>query len=445
MRDEPMESNGTKPSTRQKAWQLNADPTVFGTIAEIGAGQEVARRFFRAGKASATVAKTVSAYDMAMSDAMYGVEQSGRYVTRSRLENVLDTEYTEIVKRVAGSRDAESTYFAFGDTVAAKTYNSDRDCHGWMGIRFQHEAGAEPSQILVHVRMLDQTNRDQQESLGILGVNLIHGAFTHYDEPETLVDALVDNLVWGRIEVDFIHFEGPAFAGADNRRLNLRLVTSSLSPVVMFTPEGGAVMPADLLFKRHVLVLRGTFRPFSPVQADMIQCGLDRFAEDLSTSPKNVVCFCELNVARHLSRGVDEVYDLEERVVKLTDLGYHVMVTSHLRYFRLSEYFTRHDKRSIGLILSVDNVRAILDDKYYDGMEGGILEAMGKLFTSDSKLLVYPNLMPGKTEIVTAGNLEVPEQQRYLYKHLVHSGRILVLEPDVSTLVPFDPRDATSE
>jgi len=436
-----MEENGSKPSTRQKAWQLNNNPLIFGSIAEIGAGQEVARRFFRAGKASATVAKTVSAYDMQMSDAMYGVEQSGRYVTRSRLVNILETEYADIVKRVAATRDPGSTYFAFGDTVAAKTYEKDRDCHGWMGIRFQHASGVDPSQILLHVRMLDQTNRDQQESLGILGMNLIHGAFKHCDQPAELVDRLVDNLVWGRIEVDYIHFEGPAFTGVDNRRLNLRLVTSSLSPVAMFTPEGVAVMPADLLFKRHVLVLRGTFRPFSPVQADMIQCGLEVFTRDLATSPRNVVCFCEMNVARHLSHGVDEVYDLEERIVRLTEQGYHVMVTSHLRYFRLSEYFTRHDKRRIGLILSVDNVRAILDDKYYASMQGGILEAMGKLFTSDTKLLVYPNLVPGRDEIVTADNLEVPKHQRYLYKHLKVNGRILALEPDVATLVPFDPRE----
>ncbi len=446
MTQEATATKGSRPGTRQKAWQLNADPRVFGTIAEIGAGQEVARRFFRAGKASATVAKTVSAYDMQMSDAMYGVEQSGRYVTRSRLENILDTEYTDIVRRVAHSRSEDSTFFAFGDTVAAKTFRSDRDCHGWMGVRFQHQPRTEPSQILLHVRMLDRTNRDQQESLGILGVNLISGAFTHWSEPDVLLDGLADDLDWGRIEVDFIHFEGTAFAEVDNRLLNLRLVTSSLSPVVMFSPEGEAVMPADLLFRRHVLVLRGTFRPFTAVQADMIRCGMETFSQELATSPKNVVCFCEMNVARHLSQGIDETYDLEDRVVSIAARGHHVMVTSHLRYFRLSEYFTRHDKRSIGLILSVDNVLDILDDRYYDGMQGGILEAMGKLFTSDTRLLVYPNLLPGKAEIVTAANLEVPEHQRYLYKHLMHNGRILDLKPDEAALVPFDPRgDATSE
>jgi hypothetical protein len=440
-----MDDSGSKPSTRQKAWQLNKDPLVFGSIAEIGAGQEVARQFFRAGKASATVAKTVSAYDMQMSDAMYGVEQSGRYVSRSRLGNILDTEYNDIVKRVAGSRRADSTYFAFGDTVAAKSYQSNQDCHGWMGVRFQHGSGAEPSQVVLHVRMLDQTNRDQQESLGILGVNLIYGAFRHSAEPEALVDSLVDDLVWGRIEVDYIQLEGPAFEEVDNRRLNLRLVTSSLSPVVMFSPEGCAVVPEDLLFRRHVLVLRGTFRPFSPVQADMMRCGLEVFSQDLATSPKNVVCFCEMNVARYLSHGVDEVYDLEARVVRLTELGYYVMVTSHLRYFRLSEYFTQHAKRRIGLLLSVDNVRSILDDKYYEGMQGGILEAMGKLFTSDTKLLVYPNLVPGRDEVVTAHNLDVPEHLRYLYMHLMHNGRILALEPDAASLVPFDSRAPTNE
>ena len=424
---------------KAKAYQLNLNPLIYGTIAEIGAGQEVARQFFRAGKASGTVAKTVSAYDMQMSDAIYGIEQSGRYVTRSRLENMLDTEYSLLIKRLPATRPEGTAFFAFADTVAAKTRETSGDSHGWMGLKFQDSAGAEPSRIVVHVRMLDEKNRDQQECLGILGVNLIHSAFNLSNDPEALVDALIDTLEWGRIELNFIEFSGPAFTDVDNRRLNIRLVTSSLSPVVMFTPDGAAAMPADLLFKRQILLFRGAFRPFLPVHRDMIRCGIECFSDSLSTSHKNIVAFCEMNVARYLSEGLDEISDLYERVTSLTEMGYHVMVTSHLRYFRLSEYFGRQKKRKIGFILSVDNIQTILDDTYYEGMEGGILEAMGKLFASDTRLLVYPNRAAGSNEIITVDNVSVPEHQKYLYRHLVQSGRIMALRPDSKTLAPFVP------
>lgn len=422
--------------TRQKAFGLNKNPLIYGTIAEVGAGQEVARHFFQAGGASGTVAKTLSAYDMQMSDSIYGVDATGRYVSLSRLESMLETEYTDLIKRVGESRSAETTYFAFADTVAAKSYQSDRDCHGWMGIQFQHTPGAEPSQVVIHVRMMDRSNRDQQEALGILGINLIHAAFVRVGEPGELVDSLIEHIAWGRIEIDYLRLSGPRFEGVDNLSMNLRLVTSSLSPVVVISPDRGPVVPADLIFRKHVLVLRGAFRPFSRVQADMIRCGTETFARDLHTSEKNVVCFCEMNVAQYLSDGVDEVSDLEPRVRRLIELGYNVMVTSHFRYFRLSEYFTRLGKRKIGFILSVDNIRAIMEARYYEGMAGGILEAMAKLFSSDTRLLVYPNLRPDGATI-TAENVRVPEGHKYLYRHLLQNERLLALEPDPKDMVPF--------
>ena len=423
-------------NTRRKALQINLDPVIYGTLSEIGAGQEVARQFFQAGGASGTVAKTMSAYDMKMSDAIYGPDASGRYVVRTRLESMLRREYSLLIERLKGSRSPDTTYFAFADTVAAKAYKSNRDCHGWMGIRFQHRAGAEPSQIVLHVRMLDPSNRDQQEALGVLGVNLIYSAFTHIEYPEKLIDSLVDDLEWGRIEVNFVEFEGPAFRDIDNRKMNLRLVTSSLGPVVMFASSGEAVVPSEFIYKKHVLVLRGTFRPFTDVHAHMIECGTKAFAEDLGAAEDGVVCFSEMNVARYLSEGLDEAYDLEDRVTQITRRGFNAMVSSHFRYFRFSEYFSKFEERKIGYILSADNVIAIMQEKYYEGMEGGILEAMGKLFSSDSKLLVYPNLTPGG-ELVTAKNVKVPDSQKYLYRHLLHNRRVIPLEPDVARLVPF--------
>ncbi len=423
-------------NTRRKALKLNLDPLIYGSISEIGAGQEVAREFFQAGGASGTIAKTLSAYDMQMSDTIYGAEKGGRYVARPRLEAMLDREYSQLMDLIANTRSPKTKYFAFCDTVAAKAYNSDRDCHGWMGIRFQHKASAEQSQIILHVRMLDTSNRNQQEALGILGVNLIYSAFMHVSDPEALIDSLVDDLSWGRIEVNFVEFSGPAFSGIDNRKMNLRLVTSSLGPVVMFSKDGEAQVPSELIYKKHVLIFRGTFRPFDDIHAYIIDVGTKAMAEEQNLAEDNVLCFTEMNVARYLSEGLDEVSDLEERVIENTSRGFNVMVSSHFRYFRLSEYFSKFDERKIGFIMSVDNIRSLMDEKYYEGMEGGILEAMGKLFASDSKLLVFPNLTP-EGQLLTAENIKVPDTQKYFYRHLLHNRRVVPLMPDLTKLVPF--------
>lgn len=421
---------------RQKALELNLERTFYGSVAEIGAGQEVARHFFQAGGASGTIAKTVSAYDMQFSDAIYGAERSGRYVTRTRLMSMLDKELDLVIERVAANRSGASRFFAFADTVAAKSFRRDRECHGWMGIKFQHVAGAEPSRIMLHVRMQDTSNQGQQEVLGLLGVNLVHAACFFPGDVERLVDSLVDGLDWGRIEVDYINFAGPCYAETDNRSINLRLVSSSLSPVVMIGSSGDAVVPAELMWGKDVLLLRGTFRPFLTVHADMIERGQREFARIIETTEEKIEVFCEMNVARALSEGLDELHDLEERVIALNEQGRDVMVTSHLRYFRLSEYFSRHAERRIGFLLSVNDITTIFDDRYYDGLDGGILTAMGKLFASNSILLVHPTLTPDG-EVVTTENVRISDHLVYLYKHLISNERILPLTPPVDELVPF--------
>jgi len=383
----------------------------------------------------------MSAYDMQFSDAIYGRDETGRYVTRSRLESMLDKEYEQVVERLVGVRPPESRFFAFADTVAAKRYKSDKECHGWIGIKFQHASGAEASRVVMHVRMLDSSNRGQQESLGVLGVNLIYASFHLADDPEEFIASLAENLVWGRLEIDFIAFEGPGFPSVDNRQMNLTLVTSSLGPVVTFGSDGQPALPADLLYHKDVLVLRGTFRPFTNVHQSMIEKGLAVFAEELRITPDRVVFFCEVNVARYLSEGLDEVSDLLERVEMLTELGHNVMVTSHFRYFRLNEYFSKSDEgRRIGFITSVDNMYSLFDDRFYEGMKGGILEAMASLFSSDAMMLVYPNLK-ASGEVVTVENLEVPSHVVHLYRHLLSNRRIVPLVKDAEELVPFAQED----
>jgi hypothetical protein len=434
----PLNARAPRATTGQKALEFNLDPLLYGSLAEIGAGQEVARHFFRAGGASGTIAKTTSAYDMRFSDAIYGSDATGRYVTRDRLLRMLDHEFGLIIERVADNRPPDSRYFVFADTVAARRFGAESEDHGWLGLQFQHMPGAAPSRVVIHVGMFDATNQDQQEALGVLGVNLIDAAFRHHDDTDRLMESLIENLAWGRVEIDGVELDGPAFEGVDRRAIGLRVVSSSLGPVVIFGPDGCVTLPADLLYKKVPLLLRGSFRPFTNVHADMITRGKAALAAELDIAPADIVVLCEMNIARHLYEGVDEVSDLQARVEMINELGLHAMVTSHLRFFRLAEHFHRHALRRIAFVLSVADLDVIFNDAYYQGLDGGMLQAMARLFSSDSKLLAYPNLNVAGT-VRTAGSYELPETHAHLYRHLVANRRILGLEAGSGTLVPFAP------
>ncbi len=267
--------NEEKLSTDQKALQINMDAKRYGTFAEIGAGQEVARRFFHVGGAAGTVAKTISAYDMGVSDAIYG--PCDRYVSSKRLQSMLDYEFNLLLERLNAKRGAKCNFFSFADTVATHSYTRHEEGQGWMGIRFQTECGSEASEIIIHVHMLDQENVREQEALGIIGVNLMHGAFYHFHEPEVMIGALMDDLTRERIEVDMIRVSGPAFAGVDNRLLSLQLVQQGLADAAMFTADGEVVQPADILYKKPVLIERGSFRPITNTTLDMLERAHEQF------------------------------------------------------------------------------------------------------------------------------------------------------------------------
>ncbi|PID79024.1 nicotinate-nucleotide adenylyltransferase [bacterium DOLJORAL78_65_58] len=423
-------------TTLQKALEINLDLRYYGSIVEIGAGQEVARNFFQAGGASGTIAQTSSAYDMRFSDAIYGPDDTGRYVTRHRLQRMLEREFQLVVERVSKERHPDSCYFAFANTVSAKRYGVDSECHGWLGIRFQHQPGAEPSQVVLHVLMLDSSNLGQQTALGTLGVNLIHSTFKYQDNVDELVDSLTENLGWGRIDIDYIHFDGPCFKFGANRQMPLKLVTSSQGPVVMFNTDGTCAIPGDLLYKKIPLILRGTFRPFTNVHEDMIAYGREGLCKELGVKEEDIVVLCEVNVARYLYEDADDVSDLRARVDMLAALGYHSMVTSHLRFFRLGEYFLKHQLRRIAFVLSVVDLDMIFDQEYYAGLSGGILHAISKIFASDSKIMTYP-ILTAEGEVCTLDNHEVAAEQQYLFKHLIYNRRILALEPPREKMVPF--------
>ncbi len=427
-------------STLQKALEINLDPHKYGTIAEIGAGQEIARFFFQAGGAAGTLAKTMSAYDMQFSDAIYGEEENGRYVSRSRLEKMLEKEFRLLGERIRDSRPKNSCFFAIADTVKAAGYKIRGHCHGWLGIRAQLYPGAPPSDIILHVRMLDNSNRQQQFALGVLGVNLIYGAFNYYRNPEQLVESLSDNLEPGRIEINMINFQGPYFDDVDNRLMALHLVKSGMTGAVMFSPDGDVLPPSDVLYKKNCLVFRGSFRPITNVNMDMARCGKERFLAEDEIDGDRTVLLAELTMANLMNDGDIDTQDFLARVDMLGDQGFTVLISNYLRFFRLRSYLNEFTKRKIGIVLGVPNIQDIFNEKYYTDLEGGILEAFGKLFSGNIRLYVYP-VLGEDGELICLDNIRVGNQVRLLLRHLVENGCIVPLDGASKEVLHIQSRD----
>jgi hypothetical protein len=404
--------------TDKKAFQINLDAKKYGTFAEIGAGQEVARRFFYVGGASGTIAKTMSAYDMTFSDAIYG--PADRYVSRPRLETMLDHEFNLLIERLDKKLGSVRTFFVFADTVAARSFKQHNESHGWLGVRFQEHPRGEPSQIIVHVRMLDESNVDQQEALGVIGVNLLFGAFYHR-QPEKLIASLQENLAPNRMQVDLIKFSGPAYAEVDNRLMSLQLVSQGLTDAVIFTADGEMVQPADILYKKAILVERGSFRPVTYATNDMLNGARTAFFKQPGYSDAEPVVLMEMTLENLLSEGQLNHADFLARVDILGALGRTVIISKFGEYFRLASYLSRYTNRMIGLVMGVPSLFEIFDEKYYLNLEGGILEALGRMFKSGLKLYVYPMIEEKNGELVTAKKLEVAPNLRSLYRYLIEN------------------------
>ena len=397
------------PDTRHKALAINLDDRRYGTFAEIGAGQEVARWFFRVGGAAGTIAKTMSAYDMAVSDAIYG--HTERYVSRDRLQSMLDYEHEKNVKRLSNARGDTTAFFVFADTVAAKGFHSTSDCHGWMGLKFQAHPRDDASQIILHVRMLDRETSLQQEALGIVGVNLLYGAFFQHHEPERLVESLLDNLSTERIEIDMIEFSGIEFRHVDNRLMSLKLVQLGLSQAAMFGPKGEVLQPSEVLHHKPVLVLRGTFRPVTKVNIDMLRCARTAFAKANGAAEDAIVEIMEITMSNLLSEGgALDPRDFLARADVLGAAGKTVLVSDYFEYYRLSAYLRRCTSSAIAIVLGTGALDQLLDEKYYAGLDGGIMEALGRLFSKDVKLYVYPMLNQATGKLDTVTNMQVPAE-----------------------------------
>ncbi|MEY5027486.1 MAG: hypothetical protein RLZZ244_3014 [Verrucomicrobiota bacterium] len=426
--------------TRQKALHINLDPKFYGTFAEIGAGQEVVRWFFRVGGAAGTVAKSISAYDMTVSDAIYGC--SDRYVSRMRLDSMLALEFELNVRRLSLKRGDSTCFFAFADTVAARSYRGGTECHGWMGVTFQHAPKAEQSRIVIHVRMLDAEASAQQEALGIVGVNLAYGAFYLHKDPEALLRSLIDSLSVGRIEVDMVEFSGAAFKGVDNRLMSLRLIQLKLSPAAMFGPDGAVLQPSAVFHKKAILVERGAFHPVTRVHQDILQCAAKKFRELPSVQGKEVVEVFEITT-RNLLTDQTEVdpQDFLARADLLGAFGLPVLVSDFSEYYRLSAFLANMTRETVGIALGVTRLLNLFDESYYTSLAGGILESFGRLFKGDLKLFVYPSLNPKTGEITTVETLEVPKPLKNLYAYLAERGSFVHLNNYNPQLLNIFPRD----
>jgi hypothetical protein len=375
--------------TKQKALRINLDPNIYGSFAEIGAGQDVAANFFKAGGASGTIAKTISAYDMDFSDAIYGEEPSGRYVCEPRLQKMLDREYKLLQVRLTETADTK-TFFSFADTVSALNYKKTNEAHGWLGLKFQLRPNSKPNEVVVHVRMLDTDNILQQQAIGIIGVNLLYACYFYHENPETMLRSLMDDLSHDRIEIDMVRFNGPDFKHVDNRLMSLYLVKYGFSNAAIFGPDGSVINPAEAFYKKHILAVRGRFRPLTNANLDLFTRGKEQFLLEPTVDDDQVLAVSELTL-RNLSDG-DQINEADflARVDILCSMGQTVMISNFHEYYRLVEYLTSFSKKRMAIVMGLPNLDYIFDEKHYQKLRGGILEAFGKLFGADIKFFIYP-------------------------------------------------------
>lgn len=424
--------------TLQKALRINLDPRWYGTIAEIGAGQEVARWFFRAGGAAGTVAKSISAYDMAVSDAVYG--KSDRYVSMGRLQAMLDHEYALNLERLDEQRGEDNAFFAFADTVVARSYAGGNECHGWMGVKFQSHQHDEPSQIVLHVRMLDAEASLQQEALGVVGVNLLHGAFFDHHQPDAVVEGLLDRLTTGRIEIDMIRFSGIEFRAVDNRLMALKLVQVGLSGAAMFGPDGNVLQPSEVLRKKAILVERGSFRPPTVVNIDMLEKSRAKFEQDPAVAGREILVLTELTMANlQVDGGRVDRRDFLARADLLAACGTTVLISDFAAFHRLAAYLAWRTDARIGMVMGVPTLMDLFVEEHFTALPGGILEAFGRLFKNDLRLFVYPMLRDGK--ITTVHDLQVGDELQPLYDYLERRGSFVDLDTYEPDFLPILSRD----
>ncbi|MGY8967091.1 MAG: TonB-dependent receptor [Flavobacteriales bacterium] len=413
-----------RPSIEAKALRINLNEHIYGTFAEIGAGQEVARHFFRVGGASGTIAKTISAYDKNFSDNIYGEDEDGRYVTETRLSKMLNHEMQLLENRIPRSENPNKMFFTYANTVTTIDFAKKFKGHGWMGIRFQTGPDKEFSEITLHVRFHQTEARFQQESVGIMGANLIYGAFYKHSEPKKLLKYLYDHIDKDAIEIDTINFSGPNFEEVDNRLMSLQLVKKGMTEAVMFNPSGNNILPARELYKKNILALRGSFRPVTKVNIDMFEKSLEVFLKEREVDENKTVVIFEITLSNLTSQGEIDEKDFMDRAMLLCSLGHIVMISNFKEYYRLVDYLSQYTKKQMALAMGVNSFVEIFDENYYTDLSGGILEAFGKMFYNNLKVYLYP-MKDEKGAIVTSNNLKLHPRMKDFYKFFKYNGKVM--------------------
>ncbi|MDI9357143.1 MAG: hypothetical protein QM536_08995 [Chitinophagaceae bacterium] len=424
-----MDPNFRKLTTKEKALKINLDERLYGTFAEIGAGQQVSDQFFRAGGASGTIAKTMSAYDMTFSDAIYGPCQ--RYVSEERLKQMLDKEFSLIIKRLT-FRAKKTTFFAFSNTVEVINFKKTNNGQGWLGLRFQLHPNSKPNDCIIHVVLNDNESHWQQEIIGIVGVNLIYACF-HYSNPDDFIISLVDNIQKGRLEIDMIKIEGPDFHHVDNRLNSLKLVKEGLTSVAMFGSNGKVMQPSETLYKKHILVTRGRFRPITLVNEDIMKGSLSQFKEELiaeSEQDQNILAISELTLTDLTNDGKIDTNDFLDRVQLLCSIGQNVLISYYPEYYKLVAYLSKYNRgKKIGIVMGYDNLVRIFNEKLYKDLPGGIIEALGELLGGNSKLLIYPSIDKKTPEKLNTAHTFIPnETLTHFYQYLIDNKKIVDIQ-----------------
>ncbi|MFK7896807.1 MAG: TonB-dependent receptor [Myxococcota bacterium] len=409
-------------STREKALELNLDASWYGSFAEIGAGQEVARWFFRVGAAAGTIAKTMSAYDMQVSDAIYG--ETDRYVSRGRLRAMLEHEYTLNIERLREARGQRTRFFAFADTVAAQRFGSTANCHGWMGIRFQDDVLSEWSEIILHARLLDTNALLQHEALGVLGVNLIHAASVFSTDPALLIEALADDLGPGRLEVDMIEFSGSAYANTDNRVMSVKLVEQGLTRAAMFDPSGEVLQPSEALYKKPVLVQRGRFRPPTRVHADIQQKAVAAVAAKVECRAEDVVALVEMKLSELREVNQKDMTDFLDRISALGASDRPVLISDLERHDEVINYVLECDAAQVGLVLNGLEIASMIAGESTAAVEMSALEICHRIFRPGVSVLMYPAIDRETGQRLEFDGLAWSDAVRHLIRYLIDTGRL---------------------
>jgi hypothetical protein len=414
-------------TTEEKALKVNLTPEIFGSFSEIGAGQETAANFFKAGGSSGTIAFTHSAYDMKVSDSIYG--KAKRYVCEERLVTMLKIEYDSILENLQERRE-DTKFFSFCNTVESLNYHKTNQGQGWVGLRFQIKPNTEPNMVILHVKMHDQSNRAQQDALGILGVNLIHAAYFHsHGELDYFLNALVHRLPRDRMEIDMLRVDGPDFEYVDNRILALNLVKRGITEATMFDQTGKVLQPANALYKKNILLMRGRFRPVTKVHIDMLSSARKKYIEEEDVEEENVREIFELTLKDLTADGKISDKDFVDRAELLGSMGHTVMISNYLKYYKMVDYLSEFSRgKKMGVILGIYNLHTVFDEKYYKNLNGGLLEAFGRGFGHNVKLYVYPATNVETGELYQLEDITIEDRLQGLLDYMIANNKIEALE-----------------